>query len=179
MLVKVPYGTLALIYICMPKHIWKTKPKVIACSITILVFLIIYVTWASHFQLIYVFKNVDYYAQLNYFIHHILAVLFNCLVNSLEFVSVAMLFKYYYMFIYVGIIVFGIIIAFQQKTTTYATMSIVAAILVIVATYLFLFLTCNDYQGLSPRFLEGFQERYLLPLMPLLLVMCQESRKRP
>lgn len=176
MLVKVPYGALALIYICMPKHLWKTKPKATTCSITILVFLIVYATWSSSYQLIFVFEEVDYYAQMNYFIHHPLSVLLNCLINSQNFILATILHDFPQMFIYFAIIVFGIILTFEQKMTIFASTSILSTILVVVATYLFLFLTCTNYQGISPHFIQGFQERYLLPLLPLLLVMCQKQR---
>ena len=176
MLSKAPYAGLALLFIFMPKQIWKTKEKLLTCSITLVIFCIIYFCWSKYFQLIYTTPDVDYSVQLNYFQHHAIFVIFNCFVNSLTLLTIHMPAEFLQLFILIVLIVTSIIFRYRQKMDLYVALSILAAVLLLVCTFLFEFLTWNNYQGISPHYLEGFQERYLLPLLPLLLVMCQEPR---
>ena len=176
MLAKTPYGSLALFFIFMPKDIWKLKPKIITCSITLVVFLLLYLPWVSTFQSMHIAPNVDYSEQLSYFAHHFASVLFNCLVNSLVFLSVVVPFQYTQFGLFVVVVIGIILVNYKQKLNLLATIAIVAPVLTMMATYLFEFLTWNNYQGIMPHFLGGFQERYLLPMLPLLLVFCQNQK---
>ena len=176
MFIKLPFGALALLYILMPKHIWKTKTKAITCAVTALVFALTYLMWSMNFQLMYFSLDVDYFEQLSFFREHFIFVIANCILNGLMFVTVTLPFSYSQMFIFVAIIVAGILIKYGPAITIYVSMSVLATILIIAATYIFLYITWNSYQGISPHLLGGFQERYLIPLFPLLLTMCQKQR---
>lgn len=173
--VKLPFGILTLLYISMPKHIWKTKPKIIACTITLLLFAIVYIPWARNYQLVAIYPNVSYDEQLSYFLHHPFSVLLGCFVNGFVFVFVTLPIDYPYMFFFTVILISVIILLFKPKITICSVVSIIAVIVIIVTSYLFLFLTWNSYQSITPHFLQGFQERYLIPLLPLLLVLCQDQ----
>lgn len=176
MLVKLPYGVLACLYIFMPKHIWKTKPKIITCCITLSIFAITYIVWSKNFQLVCLYSDVNYYEQMNYFSHHMISVALCCLVNSLIALLITMPFAYTQMFLFIVLIAIGILLRYQPKCGLYGVISIIITILFLFATFVFEFLTWNNYQGIASRYLIGFQERYLLPLLPLLLVMCQIDR---
>lgn len=172
--VKLPFGILALLYISMPKNIWKTKSKLIACIITLLLFAIIYIPWSKNYQLVAIYPNVSYDDQLSYFLHHPAFVMFNCFVNGFVFLFLTMPIDYTYMFLFTAVLFALIIFHYRPKMNICSAMSLIAVIVIIITTYLFLFLTWNNCQSITPRFLEGFQERYLIPLLPLLLVLCQE-----
>ena len=177
MLVKTTYGSLALLFIFIPKDIWKLKPKIITCSITLVVFALLYLPWSSTFLSMRIAPGVDYNEQLSYFSHHFVPVLFNCLVNTIVFLTVDLPFQFPQLCLFICVVIGIILVNYKQKLDLLATIATVALVLAMMASYLYLFLSWSNYQGVMPHFLAGFQERYLLPLLPLLLVMCQKKKE--
>ena len=176
MLVKLPYGSLALLFIFMQKDVWGSKPKILTCTVTFALFVAIYLIWSRSFQSIHIAPGVDYSWQLSYLYRHLVFVVFNCLVNCLFSLSVTLPFHYVQLFLFIVVLAFLILVKYNQELNRLVMLAILATVITMMTTYLFLFLTWNNYQGLMPHFLDGFQERYLLPLLPLLLVMCQRQR---
>ncbi len=167
LVLKPPYAPLALLYLAIPKSIWPTNAKLATVLATLFVFLAIYGFWAVSYQMVYLIPSLDYSQQVVSVLGSLPRSLLVCFANAVFYISVTSPTSLLYMFIPVAAAV-----ALVSTDTPFAGASqvgLVVAIVLITATliYFFLMLTWNDLSG-GFQNLAGFQERYLLPLMPAL-----------
>ena len=176
LLLKVPYGALALIYLALPNKIWPAKQKLIAAGVTLACFAVLYGLWSSNFQMVYTITAINYSEQVKYVISHLPKVLIVVIANS--FFSIILTTPVYFSYLVIPVVVALVASSLlNNKRCTPNSMLFaagVAAFLTINVAFLFFLLTWNQVSG-GIQNIEGLQDRYLLPLLPLVVFLAKES----
>lgn len=173
---KPPYAPLALLYLAIPKSIWTAKAKLITGVATLFVFLFVYGIWANKYQMIYVIPSLNYSQQVLSVLGNLPKALLVCFANAIFYIGITGLTSLLYMIIPVAAAT-----AFCCRGGFSSGVYRVGFIALIILTtvtliYFFLMLTWNDLAG-GIQNLSGFQERYLLPLMPALAFFCYRKKE--
>ncbi len=176
LMLKVPYAPLALLYLALPKHIWPNKSKFITAAITLVLFAIIYGLWSANYQMVYTIPAIDYSSQVASIFSNLPKALLVCLANALFFIAITVPTSLQYIALPIVVALF-----FVAKNNTHPTQAraILVTIIILLSTslvFFFLMLTWNTLSG-GVQNLSGFQERYLLPLLPCLALIFKSSKR--
>ena len=171
LLLKPPYAPLALLYLAIPKNIWSAKAKLITGAAVLLVFLVVYLVWSNNYQMVYIIPSLNYPQQVVSVLGNLPKSLLVCFVNAIFYIGITGLTSLLYMIVPVAI---AVALCYRGSSPADG-FRVGLVVIIIMATvtliYFFLMLTWNYLTG-GIQNLSGFQERYLLPLMPVLAFLC-------
>ncbi len=174
LILKAPYAPLALIYLALPRNIWPTKAKVVTSFLTLVAFFCIYGWWATNFQMVYTIPTIDYAEQMSSVLSNLPKSILICLANAIFYLAITVPTSLLYM----AIPILATFIIISRRGDSFATSKVVLVVAIALITttliYFFLMLTWNEL-GSGLQNLSGFQERYLLPMLPVLALLVPDK----
>lgn len=178
LLLKPPYAPLALLYLAIPKNIWSAKAKLITAAAVLLVFLFVYWIWANNYQMVYIISSLNYSQQVASVLGNLPKALLVCFANAIYRIVITCRSLTLLIYMVVPVAVATALCCRGGSSPGVYRVGLVVFIILATVTliYFFLMLTWNVWAG-GIQILRGFQERYLLPLMPVLAFLCSTKKK--
>ena len=166
---KLAYSTLYILFLAIPSYIWPIRKRLITASTSITIGLIPYFIWFTQIGKTYAISNES--ENINYLTHHFVKSLFTIVSSSLN----SLLSLLFIPGIMSSVLMLIIIVMYNTGHHSVDWINallvtfIILSSMILIETALFLTWNSPSHQP-SGMTLLGFQERYVIPLLPTLIM---------